>query len=405
MTENNLPIEGIEVEKAEVQTISASQMKGNVLVIGNSGVGKSTLINAVLDKDAAKTGWGIEGTTRQLEIYESDKIPFRIIDTLGFEPSLVKKFKAINAVKAWSKASAKNGNGQINVIWFCVDGTSSKLFAETIKNLSSATAMWENVPVMVAITKSYSVPERERNIEMVHNAFARQKRFSKNLRGVYPVVAATYALNDTAYAPPEGITELIMATNELMPEGIKAAAVDIHNFNLARRRAFAHSIVGAATTAGAVVGAVPIPFADALILSPIELAEINTLARIYGIENNEETKRFLNSIVEVGTVSVAARTLISALKAIPGINLGASVLNAVIAGTIIASIGEACIYSFEQIYLGKKTTKDINWVKKIAESSMSNELVGKVKELSGRITDTTDVKAIGKMIMDIFKKK
>ena len=44
---------------------------GNVLVIGNSGVGKSTLINAFLDEDeiAARVGWGISGTTSALEIY------------------------------------------------------------------------------------------------------------------------------------------------------------------------------------------------------------------------------------------------------------------------------------------------------------------------------------------------
>lgn len=403
MQENKLPIEATASDTSAI--IPSSPVKGNVLVIGNSGVGKSTLINAVLGKDAAKTGWGIEGTTQKLEIYESEKIPFRIIDTLGFEPSFFKRQRAINAVKAWSKASAKDGNGQINVIWFCVDGTSSKLFAETIQNLSSATAMWENVPVIVTITKSYSVPERARNIEMVNNAFAKQKRYSKNLRGVYPVVAATYALNDTAYAPPEGITELISATNELMPEGIKAAAVDIHNFNLTRCRAFAHSVVGVATSAAVVVGAVPIPFADALILSPIELAEINTLARIYGIENNEESKRFLNSIVEVGTVSVAARALISALKAIPGINIAASVLNAVIAGTIVAAIGETSIYAFEQIYLGTKSVEDINWVTRIAESQLSGELIGKVKDVAGKVTDKTDSKEIVKMILELFRKK
>lgn len=31
--------------------------KGNVLVIGNSGVGKSTLINSILGEDCAKIGW------------------------------------------------------------------------------------------------------------------------------------------------------------------------------------------------------------------------------------------------------------------------------------------------------------------------------------------------------------
>ena len=72
---------------------------GNVLVIGNSGVGKSTLINAFLDEDeiAARVGWGISGTT--LEIYPAKKVPFQLIDTIGFEPSFLKRAKAIKAVK------------------------------------------------------------------------------------------------------------------------------------------------------------------------------------------------------------------------------------------------------------------------------------------------------------------
>ena len=381
-------------------------MKGNVLVIGNSGVGKSTLINSVLGEETAKTGWGTKGTTDKLEIYENDNIPFRIIDTVGFEPSLINKIKAIAAVKKWSKNSAKEGkeDSQINVIWFCVDGTSSKLFEETIKSLSSATSMWESVPVIVTITKSYSVPERERNIDMVNNAFAKQKRYSKNLRKVIPVVASTYVLNDTAYAAPEGITELIDATNDLMPEGIKAAEVDVANFKLNRKKVFAQSVVGTATTAATVVGAVPIPFPDAMILSPIEIGEVNALAKIYGIKNDEDSKRFLNSIVEVGTVSVAAKTAISALKAIPCINIGASVLNAIIAGFIVAAIGEGSIYAFEQVYLGNKTVQDIDWVTKILESKFSTEFISKVQKAIEKLSDTSDNKSIAKIMMELFSK-
>ena len=382
-------------------------MKGNVLVIGNSGVGKSTLINSVLGEETAKTGWGTTGTTDKLEIYENDNIPFRIIDTVGFEPSLIKKFKAINAVKRWSKNCAKEGkeDNQINVIWFCIDGTSSKLFEETIKSLSSATSMWESVPVIVTITKSYSIPEREKNIEMVSNAFAKQKRYSKNLRKVIPVVASTYVLNDTAYAAPEGITELIDATNDLMPEGIKAAETDIANFKLNRKKVFAQSIVGTATTAATVVGAVPIPFPDAMILSPIEIGEVNALAKVYGIKNNEDSKRFLNSIVEVGTVSVVAKGAINALKAIPGINIGASVLNAAIAGFIVAAIGEGSIYAFEQIYLGNKTVQDIDWVTKILESKFSSEFISKAQSAIEKMSETTDKKSIVKILLDLFMKQ
>ncbi len=359
---------------------------GNVLVIGNSGVGKSTLINAVLGESAEKkapASIGMSGTTKELEIYESAEIPFRIIDTVGFEPSFRKRTAAINAVRKWSKDSAKNeaSGKKINVIWFCVDGTAGKLFPESIKSLSRATKMWESVPVIVVITKSYSVPERKENIQLVNSAFAAQKRYSKNLKGVIPVVASTFTLNDTAFAAPEGISELIDATNEVMPEGLKAAQKDVSTFKLARKRALAQSVVAASTVGGATVGAMPVPIADAVILSSLELAEISAIARIYDIKDDEDSKRFVNSIVEVGTVSVAAKAAIGALKAIPGVNLAASAVNAIIAAAFVVAIGEGSIYAFEKIYLGEKSVEDIDWIKKFMETKLSGDFVGKVSEV------------------------
>ena len=378
--------------------------RGNVLVIGNSGVGKSTLINSVLGDEKAKTGYGSSGTTDKLEIYESEEVAFRIIDTVGFEPSLVKGWKAINAVKKWSKESAKNGkeDSEINVIWFCVEGTSSKLFPKTIKDLSKATAMWETVPIVVVITKSYSVPERTQNIEMVSNAFAKQKRYSKNLKHIVPVVASTYTLNDTAFAAPEGITELIDVTNELMPEGIKAGAHDIYNFKLKRKKGLAQSIVALSTTAAVTVAAVPISLDDALILSPIEVAQINGLAQLYEINKGEDSKQFLNSIVEVGTVSTAAKAAISTLKAVPGINIAASVLNAIIAGAIVAAIGEGCIYAFEKVYTGEKSIEDIDWVKKVMESKLSPQFIENVTAVAEKISKSSNNKDVGKLVNSLL---
>ena len=212
--------------------------KGNVLVIGNSGVGKSTLINAVLGDKRAKTGYGATGITSALEVYESEELPFRVIDTIGFEPTFIKEQKAINAVRKWSKNAAKDGNEntQINVIWFCVDGTSRKLFPKAIDSLARATSLWKTVPVITVITKSYAIPERNENIEMVKEAFSLQKKYAKNLKAIIPVVAQTYSINDTAFAPPDGISDLIDATNKLMPEGFKAASHDLANFKLGRKK-------------------------------------------------------------------------------------------------------------------------------------------------------------------------
>lgn len=380
--------------------------KGNVLVLGNSGVGKSTLINAVLGETVTETGRGTKGTTKELKIYTNDEVPFRLIDSVGFEPNHLRAHAAIDAVKKWSKDCAKEGkeDNQINQIWLCVDGTASKLFTDTIKNMVKAISIWKSVPVIAVITKSYSKPEREENIKMVMNAFSKQKRVN-DLRDIIPVVAQTYVINDDTYVAPEGIDQLIKVTNELMPEGIKAAEKDISIFRLKRKRALAQSIIGTATTAGAVVGAIPIPFADAAILSPTEVVEIKSIARVFGVKADSQAEDFINAIVESGTIGLAAKTIISALKGIPGINLGASAVNAVIAGGIILAIGEVSAYAFEQVYLGNKSMKDIDWVKKLIEDKLSSGFVAELIKTFENIAPNSDPKDIAVTILKVLTKK
>lgn len=377
--------------------------KGNILVIGKSGVGKSTLINAVLGKDYTKTGWG---TTEKLEIYEgNDELHFRLIDTIGFVPSLLKERQAVSAVRKWAKDSAKEGQEEkeIHVIWFCIEGTARKLFQRDIDNMIKATKMFKSVPIIAVITKSYSEEDIPQNVTMVQKAFAEKAHIQNRLKETVPVVASPYKINQNIIVPPRGILRLIDVTNDLLDEGKRAGKKDIENFKLKRRRVFAQGIVAASVTAGTVVGAVPIPFADAAILSPLEVAEVNGIAHIYGINKDEESSRLLNSIIEVGTVSMAAKTVISTLKGFPGINLGASVLNALIAGGIIAAIGEGSIYVFEQIYLGNKSISDIDWVKKIIESKLSSQLIDNLIALADQISDKTDLKSIAQAILDAFK--
>ena len=379
--------------------------KGNVLVIGNSGVGKSTLINAVLGEECAVTGYGITGTTQELSIYENGRIPFRIIDTVGFEPSFRKASRAVRSVRKWSRDSAvkeERKEERISVIWCCVEGTSRKLFPDTIRIMAKAVSMWPSVPVIAVITKSYSLPERRENIMMVHEAFSTHTKLFKNLKRIIPVVAMTYRLNDDAFAPPDGITDLIEATNDLLPEGIRASETDVAKYKMDRRRAFAHSSVGVATASAVIVGAVPIPFPDAAILTPLEIAEINTVSRIYGINKDEKLVKFVDSIVEVGTVSTAARAAVNALKSIPGVNAAASAVNAVIAGSIVAAIGECSIAAFEQISAGNRSLSETEWVKELTDSKLSEKFVSKVSTILKRYNDAQDPKKLAQLILDVF---
>lgn len=382
--------------------------KGNVLLIGNSGVGKSTLVNAVLGENLAITGYGTKGTTTELKVYENGTLPFRVIDTVGFTPvkGMIKFTNpAVKSVQELSKkwAGDNDDDNDIHAIWFCVDGSAAKLFESTVKDLLDATKIWKSVPIITVITKSYSEPDRERNIRMVESAFANYSDSRKPVR-IIPVVAQPYYLTETAFAPQTNIAELIDITNEILPEGMKAAETDIADYQLTRKRKFAHAAAAAATVSAATIGAVPVPFADAMLLGPIEVAEITGIAKIYGIGKGDELNLLKNTIVEVGTVSTAAKAAISALKAIPGVNLATGIVNAVIAGGIVAALGEGSIFIFEQIALGKRDPSDIDWVKKVMEGQLAGGFISELQQIFESITNETDIKTIGKMVFDIVMK-
>ena len=76
--------------KETIQKATAERGHINVLIAGRSGVGKSTLINAVFQQHLAETGQGRPVTQNTREI-SKDGIPITIFDTRGLEMSQFKE--------------------------------------------------------------------------------------------------------------------------------------------------------------------------------------------------------------------------------------------------------------------------------------------------------------------------
>lgn len=193
---------------------------------------------------------------------------------------------------------------------------------------------------------------------------------------------------------------------KVLPEGRRAAKSDVFDFKCKRKKALAQGIVSCATVSAAAVGAAPIPLADAAILVPIEMALTSSLAKLYGIGNDDQAKKFLGTIVEAGTVGVAAKAAISMLKTIPGVNIATAPLNAAIAGGIVAAIGEGSIYIFEKVYRGEKTVVDIDWAKDFMDKVFSEQFVSKVaeviKDFSKNSNGTNAVKQVADLLANTF---
>ncbi len=375
--------------------------KANIVLIGNSGVGKTTLIKTLLAAEDVQTE-----TTKELKLYDCPQLNFRLIDTMGFEYSYLKQAKAINAIKKWSKDSIKNkeSDHQINMIWYCIDGTSKRFVKKHVEMFIKSTSIWRNVPIIVVITKSYSKMERDENVRMVSETFAMYPDANEKLKAIIPVVASTYQIDEGVNVLPYGLDELLIKTEELIPEGINAASKDISIYQLKQKRMMAHSLVGASAIAAATIGLSPIPFSDGVLLTPLEAVEIKNLAKVYGIDSNEKSN-MIQTIVEAGAAGIIGKTALGILNSIPLINIAAEALNAIVAATIVAALGEGCIYIFEQIESGKKSADDIEWIKNFIEAEGTTKLMKKLTPIIKEIQDQSAVKKLStkEMVAIILK--
>ena len=369
--------------------------KANILIIGTSGAGKSTLINTVIGRPVAKVGMG-KHTTEKMEVYESDDLNFRLIDSRGFEYNFWNTRKTVKDMRTWLREGLRDKKPRIHMLWFCVDATSKRFTKQMVKTVEEVKKEWKDVPIIVVLTKSFFEAEDEDNIKMVEDNFHKFARKTGMPVAIIPVLAEPPKGLDIV---PRGIEELVQTTEDHLDDAIRDAEEAVKRYDLKYKRKMAQLLTFGAATSGVVVGAIPIDFPDAVILTPLEGGLITGISKIYGMDQTDDfTKTIISRIVEAGTVSMVAKTALNQLKLIPGLaNVAADVLNAIVAGAFIAGIGEATIVIMEKAYVGNIDKKDLDWINKIVEGKLGG-IVKRVTDIitsqEGKISVSSVMKAL-----------
>ena len=97
----------------------------NVLVAGPTGVGKSTLVNAILRTPVAKTGKG-RPVTEDIQAWSVPGVPITVYDTPGLELD-ERSGKAAKRVARFVKDQlAKPPADHLHVFWYCVHAQSNR---------------------------------------------------------------------------------------------------------------------------------------------------------------------------------------------------------------------------------------------------------------------------------------
>ena len=338
----------------------------NVMVLGKTGVGKSTLINNMFSAHLAETGVG-KPVTKEIQKFEKPNFPLAIYDTPGMELDGSNALEQLLAdVTAIIKSGRKSGdvNQMVHCLWYCIATPSHRFESAEIEFLRRVSAQsGTGIPVIVVLTQSYS----KRDAEAMRKAVEAEKL---GVVDVVPVLAEPFVIDEAFPAIlPYGLDSLAEVTYRVIPEEVREAFVVVGK-DLALKKKRARRLVATASATAAGIGAVPIPGPDAAILIPEQISMLAGITVIYGMDFH---KSDVIAVIGPLLATITGRTIVAELpKLIPGAGTAAgSVISAATAASLTSALGETTIIILEKMAKGEihpedlKNKKGVKAIKKI----------------------------------------
>jgi len=202
----------------------------NILVMGRSGVGKSTLINKVLKKELAETK-DFDNCTKNIEPYESNKfLGLRLWDTRGTESryDIDDVFRDISN-KINELINEKNPDKYIHCIWFCIKGEKGERFNSEIQEIINKCYNLykiQKLPIILVFTNSYYAKESEQMIEFARSKILGIKDLNYFNRVKFVKVLAKDKETNTEPIHAYGIYNLMEETFDSVKKGIQSSLIE-----------------------------------------------------------------------------------------------------------------------------------------------------------------------------------
>lgn len=302
----------------------------NILISGQTGVGKSTLINSVFRAPLAAEGVG-KPVTKLVQRYQVKGVPVTIYDTPGIELGQSKK-EVIREYKKTIRDSLNRPlDEHVHIAWYCMSAETPRIQdydVEVVKALAG------EVPVLIVLTQCVD-DERARALEDAITA--------ENLPTHGPPLRTLARERSVAghTIPPKGLEELVERTHEILPEAVRRAFTNAQGVVIRLKVRHARAVVVTAGAAAGTVGAVPIPISDAVVLMPVQVGMLAGVSAIFGVDvMRGRIADLIRGLAKTGGTEIAGKSLVQALlKVMPGTEL----INAAVATAITLALGAAHI--------------------------------------------------------------
>ncbi|MCW2810516.1 MAG: hypothetical protein JWP61_974 [Friedmanniella sp.] len=322
--------------RGEYDRANAAVGRFNLALFGKTGVGKSTLVNAIFGEEVARTGIGAP-VTKGSHLY-LDKIGFLgLVDTQGLEVGKDNKEILSELDKAMREMRRLPLSEQLHVAWYCVRGMDRRFEdseAAFIRRLVEI-----GLPVVLVLTQ---VPVRDGEYHPDAVELARIIETQRlPLAGGRPFL--TNAREDPfSGAEAHGLQDVLDATFRVAPEGVQAALVAAQKIDHDRKAQEAQRLIATAAASAGAAAASPIPFSDAAMLVPIQLGMMAKIAQIYSVTFDRAA---LMAIASTTAATTAGRaTFTGLLKMVPGAGtLAGGLVGAGVASTFTYAMGQAWV--------------------------------------------------------------
>lgn len=312
----------------------------NVLIVGRTGVGKSTLINAVFNGNLAETGQGrpVTHTTRE---YSKEGLPLRVFDTRGLELAAYEEtLRAVEKLVA-DRRRDRDADRHIHVAWVCISEDSRRVEQAEIDVVEMLGR--HDIPTVGVITKSRA----DRGFRHV------VQELLPAASNVVRVRAEAEEFDDGHTLAVLGLVDLVEVTAALVPASHRRAFVAAQKASIEQKVLHAHGVVVTAAASAAAAAAIPIPVADAVLIVPIQIGMIAGVSATFGLELNVAiiTTLVLSAMGAGGAVLMGRMIAGELFKLLPGVGaIAGGAINAATAATLTAALGETYILTLKALY-------------------------------------------------------